>query len=188
MFNLPLQLRQPRRLSLYLPGALVICALLLSFVMQVNDQANAQAVKTTSLCGKGEKTIFTCPVKPSTKIVSLCSSAKLTKTEGYLQYRFGLPGKVELEYPKDRTGSHDAFAYSHYFRAKVDLTEISFSLDGYSYTVFDNYNAEERPTISAQGVTVTSSDNQKEVTYSCRTRAKVDFGNLSEVLTNNSEP
>ena len=182
MFNLPRQL-----LSLCLPGVLVFCALLVS-IEHVNQQVTAQAVKTASLCGKDEKTIFTCPVKPSTKTVSLCSSANLTKTEGYLQYRFGLPGKVELEYPKDRTGSRDAFAYSHYFRAKVDLTEISFSLEGYSYTVFDNYNAEEKPAISEQGVTVTSSDKQKEVTYSCRSRAKADFGNLSEVLKNTSEP
>ena len=185
MFNLP---TQSRRLTLYLPGVMVICALLVSIGLQVNKQVNAQAVKPASLCGKDEKTIFTCQVKPSTKTVSLCSSASLTKTEGYLQYRFGLPGKVELEYPKDRTVSREAFAYSHYFRAKVDLTEISFSLDRYSYTVFDNYNGEEKPTISSQGVTVTSSDNQKEVTYTCRSRAKVDFGNLSEVLKNVSEP
>ena len=177
-----------RRLCSYLPGVLVICALLVSLGMQVNKQVNAQAVKTSSLCRKDEKTIFTCQVKPSAKTVSLCSSANLTKTDGYLQYRFGLPGKVELEHPKDRIGSREAFAYSHYFRAKVDLTEISFSLDGYSYTVFDNYNAEEKPSISLQGVTVTSSDKQKEVTYSCRPRAKVDFGNLSEVLKNVSEP
>lgn len=141
----------------------------------------------SSLCSKGEKVIFSCTVKPSTKVVSLCSSTKLTKMEGYLQYRFGLPGKIELEFPKNRADSLKAFQYSHYFRAQVDQTEISFSLDGYTYKVFDNFNGEERPAISEQGVAVTSANN-KEVTYSCRSRAKVDFGDLSEVLENTSSP
>src|SRR5215204_3111641 len=131
MFNLP---GPPQRLNLYWPGVLVVCLLLVGQGIQMNSRVNAQAVKTRSLCGKDEKTIFTCQVRPLIKTASLCSSATLNKTEGYLQYRFGVPGKVELEYPKGRTGSRDAFAYSHYFRAKVDLTEISFSLDGYSYT------------------------------------------------------
>ena len=150
-------------------------------------EAQAESLAVSSLCSKGEKVIFSCPVKRSNKTLSLCASAKLSKTDGYLQYRFGAPGKIELEYPKDRTGSLDAFSYSHYFRAKVDLTEISFSVNGYGYTVFDNYNGEEKPSISEQGVTVTSTNNQKEVTYSCRTRAKVDFGDLPELLKNVSD-
>lgn len=142
----------------------------------------------TSLCGKNEKVIFTCPVKPANKIVSLCASMPVTKTDGYLQYRFGTPARIELEFPKERAGSQKAFDYNHYFRAQVDLTEISFSIDGYGYTLFDNYNGEEKPAISEQGVTVTRPNAQKDVTYSCRTRAKVDFGNLNEVLENRSSP
>lgn len=142
----------------------------------------------SSLCEQNEKIVFSCPVKSSNKIVSLCASRKLTKTEGYLQYRFGLPGKVELEYPKQHGEAQKAFRYSHYFRAQVDSTEISFSIDGYGYTVFDNYNGEEKPAIAEQGVTVTPPTGKKDVTYSCKGRAKIDFGELPDVLENVSSP
>jgi len=146
------------------------------------------ATAGSSLCGPGEVVIFSCPLKGSNKIVSLCSSPKLTKTEGYLQYRFGLPTKVELEYPTERRESQKSFRYSHYFRAQVDLTEISFTSGNFNYTVFDSYNGEERPAVSDQGVTVSATAGKKEVTHSCRGRAQAKLGVLTEVLENTSEP
>src|SRR2546430_16398437 len=80
-------------------------------------------------CAKDERIIFSCPVKRPAKIVSICASKNLTSEQGYLQYRFGLPGKVELEFPKDRTGTQTKFQYTHYFRAQFDLTEISFNVN-----------------------------------------------------------
>jgi hypothetical protein len=170
------------RAALWLMVSIVFSALFLPVT------PGSAAVQTNSLCTKGEKVVFSCALKSSTKTVSLCSSQKLTRTEGYLQYRFGLPGKVELEYPKERSKPEQAFHYNHYFRAQVDLTEISFSNDGYTYTVFDNYNGEEKPAISEQGLTVTRPNSEKDLTYVCRGRAKVDFGTLSEVLVNDSSP
>jgi len=140
-----------------------------------------------TLCTKGEVVVFSCPLKNSTKIVSLCSSTKFTKSDGYMQYRFGLPAKVELKFPNDRAQSQKSFQYSHYFRAQVDLTEISFSSSGYTYTVFDSYNGEEKPPVSDQGVTVTPSDGKKEVTLNCRGRAQANLGNLGDVFENTSD-
>src|SRR6266851_2325141 len=79
-----------------------------------------------TLCAKDERIIFSCPVKRPAKIVSICASKDLTSEHGYLQYRFGLPGKIELEFPKERTGTQEKFHYTHYFRAQFDLTEIDF--------------------------------------------------------------
>jgi len=110
----------------------------------------------------------------------LCASNTLTKDAGYLQYRFGLPGKIELEFPRQREGSSQSFRYHHYFRAQVDLTEISFTNEGIEYTVFDNYNGEEKPAISEEGVTVTAKG--KDTTLNCNGRAKADFANLDGVL------
>jgi hypothetical protein len=134
-----------------------------------------------SLCSSNEKIIFSCTLE-SSKIVALCSSRELTKDQGYLQYRFGLPGKIELEFPKEREKSQQAFKYTHYFRAQVDLTEISFTSDGYQYSIFDDYNGEERPSRSAQGVKVTPPNNGKEVTLNCRDRAKADYSSLGDVF------
>ena len=115
-------------------------------------QAGLQA---NSLCAKDERIIFSCVTKRAAKIVSLCASKDLTNDRGYLQYRFGLPAKIELEFPKNRQGTQPQFHYSHYFRYQVDLTEINFTIDGYDYQIFDTYNGEEKPKISEQGVNVT---------------------------------
>lgn len=134
-----------------------------------------------SLCNADETIIFNCTIKENAKLVSLCSSREFTKDKGYIQYRFGRPGKVELEFPKSREKTQQAFKYSHYFRAQFDLTEISFSSDNHHYSIFDDYNGEERPAQSSQGVKVTT-PNGREVTLTCRGRAKADYSNLGEVF------
>ena len=145
-----------------------------------NKQPTAQQPNT--LCARDERVIFSCPVKRPAKIVSLCAAKNLTSDRGYLQYRFGLPGKVELEFPKDRNGSQQKFQYMHYFRAQVDETEISFQINGYEYQIFDTYNGEERPRISTQGVSVTAPGKPKEVSFACRTKPKADYADLQAVL------
>jgi hypothetical protein len=135
-----------------------------------------------TLCAKDERVIFSCPIKRPAKIVSLCASKNLTADTGYLQYRFGLPAKIELEYPKDRTGTQQKFQYTHYFRAQVDLTEISFNSDGYEYQITDDYNGEEKPAQSIQGLSVKAPGKDKETNLSCRTKPKADYSDLQAVL------
>ncbi len=144
----------------------------------------SQPLQPNSLCAKDERIIFSCPVKKPAKIVSLCASKNLTADQGYLQYRFGLPGKVELEFPKERTGTQQKFQYTHYFRAQVDLTEISFSNNGYEYQITDDYNGEEKPAQSIEGVMVTVPGKPKEVSLACRTKPKADYSDLQAVLPN----
>jgi hypothetical protein len=153
---------------------------------RLDNEVEARPVVALSLCDKGEKVVFSCAVKRTGKIVSLCSSPKLSKTEGYLQYRFGRPGKVELEFPKDRSTSQGAFKYSHYFRAQVDSTEISFTVDGYTYSVFDEFNGEEKPAVSEKGLTVTSDSTKKEVKHLCQGKPTADYGDLPETFENSS--
>ena len=143
-----------------------------------------QALQANSLCARDERIIFSCPVKKPAKIVSLCASKNLSADQGYLQYRFGLPGKIELEFPKERTGTQQKFQYTHYFRAQVDLTEISFSNNGYEYQITDDYSGEEKPAQSTQGIMVTAPGKPKEVSLSCRTKPKADYSDLQAVLPN----
>ena len=139
------------------------------------------ALQANSLCAKDERIIFSCPIKRPAKIVSVCASKDLTSDRGYIQYRFGLPGRIELEFPKTRTGTQATFKYSHYFRAQFDETEIGFTADAYEYAIFDDYNGEQKPASHDQGIRVTAPDG-KETTLSCRGRAKADYGNLGDVL------
>jgi hypothetical protein len=151
------------------------------------NSAVAAAPGAATLCAKDERVIFSCPVKRPAKIVSVCASKDLTAERGYLQYRFGLPGKVELEFPKDRNGTQQKFQYTHYFRAQVDMTEINFTIDGNQYSVFDDYNGEEKPAQSRQGVSVTAPGKPNEVSFVCRIKPKADYGDLQAVLPNSGQ-
>jgi len=146
------------------------------------SQQSAGALQANSLCTRSERIIFSCPIKRPAKFVSVCASKDLTSDRGYIQYRFGLPEKVELEFPKDRSGSQQKFQYSHYFRAKVDQTEISFTVNGYEYQVTDDYNGEEKTAQMIQGVMVTAPGKPREVSFACRTKPKADYTDLQAVL------
>src|SRR5436853_4175730 len=116
----------------------IVFVLTLESTHQFAASPQSNDSQTGTLCEKGERIIFSCPVKRPVKIVSLCASKDLTSERGYLQYRFGLPGQIELEFPKDRKGTQQQFHYTHYFRAQFDLTEITFAINGYEYQVFDD--------------------------------------------------
>jgi hypothetical protein len=151
-----------------------------------NMKSSAVALQPNSLCAKSERIIFSCLSKRSGsklfKLVSLCGSRDLSKERGYLQYRYGLPGKVELEFPSSRTGTQQLFTYHHYLRYRVDLTEINFEINDYQYQIFNDYNGEEKREESNQGVTVTPPNQGKEITFLCRSKVKADYINLEDVL------
>lgn len=175
-------------------GALVVGRGAAAQVMQKSGTPTAPGprqpvgvrLQANSLCAVDEQIIFSCVVKRTAKLISLCGSARLTKDTGYLQYRFGLPAKVELEFPKERPGSLKQFHYTHYFRFQVDLTEVNFAIDDYQYSVFDSYNGEEKPAISNQGVTVTAPGKTHDVTFPCRTKPKADYSALADILPNDN--
>lgn len=171
--------------TIILAGALCAIALFSFGSVKSESEAStavAQALQRNSLCARDERVIFSCPIRKPAKIVSLCASRNLTADQGYLQYRFGVPGKVELEFPKDRTGTQQKFQYMHYFRARFDLTEISFNLDGYEYQITDDYNGEGKPEQIIQGVSVKAPGKEKETSLSCRTKPKADYTDLQAVL------
>jgi len=173
-----------------IPTAILLLVLVLAAMVWSGSaehgtvSAQSNALQTGTLCAAGERIIFSCPVKRPAKIVSLCASKDLTSDRGYLQYRFGLPGKVELEYPKDRAGTQQKFQYTHYFRARFDMTEISFTVDGYEYEISDDYNGEEKPAQIIRGVSVKAPGNDKETNFACRTKPRADYTDLQAVLPN----
>ena len=173
------------------PGLALTLCLLFVFAAGVtlnsgsSTSAQSGALQPNTLCAKDERVIFSCLLRRPAKTVSVCAAKNLTRETGYLQYRFGLPRKIELEFPKERQGSQQKFTYVHYFRAQVDLTEIHFSVNDVDYSVFDQYNGEEKPVVSLQGVTVNKPETpQKETRLICRSKPKADFADLQAVLDN----
>jgi hypothetical protein len=63
--------------------------------------AAAAAGPAPSLCESAEDILFSCHA--GKKIISICASKDLARDRGYLQYRFGLPAKIELSVPADRS-------------------------------------------------------------------------------------
>ena len=62
-------------------------------------------------CGSGEATYFNCTVK-SGKVLSICGAPEPGGPSGWLQYRFGKLGNVELGWPKERAGSVSKFRFN----------------------------------------------------------------------------
>jgi hypothetical protein len=161
----------------------IIAAVVFCFALTSGAAVSSMAeLQAGTLCENTEQVVFSCTIKKPAKIVSLCSSKELTKDRGYLQYRFGLPGKIELEFPRQREQTQTAFKYSHYFRAQFDQTEISFTQDGYEYAIFNDYNGEEKPARHDQGIRITAPNNGKETTLNCRGKARAQYGDLADVF------
>jgi hypothetical protein len=86
-------------------------------------------------CLPSEKIIFNCEFLKSKKLASVCASKNLTKTEGYLQYRFGKPGKLELVYPATRNRTQQQFYWNQLHPYQSFINELSFKSGNYLYTV-----------------------------------------------------
>jgi hypothetical protein len=140
--------------------------------------------RSASLCRDEEKIIFYCAVAPGARIVSLCASNALDHRRGYLQYRYGKPGAIELQFPQARANTQIAFRYAHYFRAQVDRTEVSFDNQGYRYTLFDYFEGDVKPAIITAGVRVSKHDTKgAETEFRCVAKPTSNLGKLENVIT-----
>jgi hypothetical protein len=96
-------------------------------------------VPAQTLCGEDETDHFSCTVRGSKKIVSICSNIKYGNIEegSWLQYRFGHPGKIELVFPQEKQGSLAKFE-GHYFNPReqpLEIADLRFAAPGALYSV-----------------------------------------------------
>ena len=139
--------------------------------------------QSSSLCRNEEQVIFSCAVAPGVRTVSLCASAALDHRSGYLQYRYGRPGAVKRQFPQARANTQLAFRYAHYFRARVDRTEITFDNDGYRYTVFDYHEGDTKPVTTLAGVRVSKPGAARlETEMLCQGKASSKLGSLATII------
>jgi hypothetical protein len=141
----------------------------------------AHSSAATTHCTAQEQVVFSCSMAKSAKIVSLCASKPLTKNVGYLQYRFGTPQKMELEFPATKTDTQRQFKYSYYFRASVNRFHIMFDNAGVAYDVYSEYDGEERPAIARYGVEVTPK-GKRAVQLACGKGHIGHFSDLPDAL------
>jgi hypothetical protein len=80
-------------------GNSVIKSALFALIYLMAFHANA----ADSHCNEQEQIVFSCSL--GKKIVSVCASAELTPSSGYLQYRFGAKNALELILPASRNSA-----------------------------------------------------------------------------------
>lgn len=101
----------------------------------------AISASAASLCTPTEQAIVSFQTK-SKKLMFICKGAKAA----YVVYRFGLPGKIELQYPDrlDQT-SWKKFAYQSFSRAGGKENggfyqrTLDFKRDGVSYGIYESW-------------------------------------------------
>lgn len=114
----------------------------------------ATCAQDATLCAAGETILFNCRIQGEDRLASVCASPQLAVPGGYLRYRFGKPGAVELEFPAATEHSYEQFAFSRYTRHRVTKISLNFQNAGHVYSIFDSYDAESGPAQREQGVQV----------------------------------
>jgi hypothetical protein len=70
------------------------------------------------------------------KVLSVCGSKDLSGSAAYIQYRFGKPQAIELQYPSERIHPKGLFRYHASGGAKWASYELKFSTGQFSYLVY----------------------------------------------------
>lgn len=110
--------------------------LIFIFIFFVKVHYVAAASTVGSLCFVDEEIVFSCRSTDG-KTISLCSSPTLTASEGYLQYRFGVIGKIpELIVPRIQEHPKEHFLSGTVPYSGGGAAYLKFSRGDYIYTVF----------------------------------------------------
>jgi hypothetical protein len=124
------------------------------------------------LCTASEKAVFSCPV--GNKTLSICASADLSPTSGYLKYRFGRSlQRVELSYPSEDGHPRRSFSFFQESGGHWSVEQLSFAIADYVYIVFV-----ERSAIESNGSGVTIKSQGKKVAHLACDQPRPDPDNL----------
>lgn len=159
----------------------------LSTILMLSAVASSIPVHAAeSLCEPAEQTFFNCSVAGSGKVISVCGAQNTSANEGYIQYRFGHPGKIELEFPTNRSGSTKVFWWDGRVHSEVSDNWFWFKNGGFTYLV---YSIEDRDTANGKtefrtGVTVEKEGKQDTggSDLKCAYRATGDFKQLAKIV------
>lgn len=115
-----------------------VAALMLigSMVLGASVTPVVHAATPVGLCKAEEKVIFSCPTKAK-KIIALCASPNFSAKAGTLQYRFGTPTKVELQYPETPQPAAGKFFASQTGYSGGGELRVRFKNGSVDYFLFD---------------------------------------------------
>lgn len=141
----------------------------------------ANTASSATLCEPGEVVLFNC--NAATKTVSLCRSSDLSETVGYMQYRYGPPGRPEMVFPKTKKHPSRYFSVS-YVPGRSYYSSVSFEVGKFKYEVYSlqalpdpvdpNNNGSGEECDLRHGVWVTSAKGRYDVRCNCSDEQIVD--------------
>ena len=118
-----------------------------------------------SHCGSGEHTFFSCHLKGTNTVASICADPQRT----WAQFRMGTHEKVSVRYPLQRGGSLDAFEGINNQHGAVYLVELAFRIGSRKYVV-SSYRGEASVPRREVGWT----EGAKVSTYQCNSSPLTD--------------
>lgn len=95
--------------------------------------AKAEADEPT-LCSLHEEVYFSCLI--GGRVMSVCASGNISPNNGYVQYRFGRIGKIELEFPEKPYPPRKSFSISDISEGNSRFTHFKFNSGRYNYVLY----------------------------------------------------
>ena len=159
----------------------------LYFLLLATTSPAAFAIETH--CDNEKQVIFNCKLVNSNKIASACWIEPEEPKEQYLQYRFGVPGKLELEFPKQGFVKNDQFFYERSYSNNTGYSHyaLTFNIGRNRYYIYrdefagsdDDGNWTGNNQI-AIGISITTSGG-KDISLLCDKDADYNFDGVDSL-------
>lgn len=114
-----------------------VIAILGAYILTLCSSPSHAVDTPGSMCAKADQVVFSCPLRSTGKIVSVCAAGDVSHGQGRFYYAYGGPATPELVYPSKDDGTADVFANSHLvYGGASGGTAYSFVNRGYRYIVY----------------------------------------------------
>lgn len=143
------------------------------FLLAINPLS---ATANATLCNKDEVIYFSCNIKNSKKLVSLCGTPFFDATtykkleSPSIQYRFGQQGRVELAYPTKKPNPREIFVGEYHHPHNGFSHALSFTRNNVLYSL-EIIEADTR----FYGVRIT--EESKTIKLSCQNFPIIQYDN-----------
>src|SRR5437588_4338262 len=104
--------------------------LMIALLLALSSPALAASAYTH--CNAKEIVVYSCST--GSHVLSICASPDISKDQGYLQYRYGLRGKLELVYPERLQHPAGLFNPGNLMFSGGGGKYLHFKKEGYTYT------------------------------------------------------
>ena len=126
----------------------------------------AGSAQAATLCAADEQVLWQCTIAKNHKMASLCASKEFSATQGYVQYRYGTPAKVELTYPETHRPAQQSFRYEGGYNGDGEYISVLFTNQGNDYSLFNQDSAADEGTGTASISVKTAKGNTSD--FDCR--------------------